>query len=602
MPFRALLLLFLALPAFGNWQQQEHTSSQSLWLQISPQGQELFNRDLLAVLEGSGVKVRERNFPRLELSAEHTLDLMAVSQEMQPESKSALAQLTEELRKWIFNLELANPRLAAEILNLNYEANIEKLSLRILGQNADLDGLWARLEIEIPQIQIRADKIRLRDLNNPWLGTAGLQQVSARLGQNHEPLSLSSDLLIRLRPSGTFDLEIGSLNTNLSRLKADLNLSPILELPQIEISINGRSHTLNPTPMVDFIRNQKTAITAALQKCLELSLRENLPRWFTSSAAQLSRKTPEQALPVPAPGAPSNLPWDQQHFLLGFFPEKLERLGDGTLRVSATSFIEDPLPSTPPKNRPPRRIATVPHFSDSMRHDFALAIHPSMINRLLYLSHLRGYFDNIRLSDGSSIALFESPIFSVSERSATGTMRIRLALKKATGGGLQRLFVSKDVLLKFDGFVEVYRNADSSFSLALHSVDLSSLSVDDRSATLGLFKGLVKSRVTEELLAFSKTLQKTPLMLAAQVRPPENLLGLKWELTRLTTEPRSGFITAYFAFQDSKAADAPPSLLDQNSEPEGTLLKLRQNWNPRQQPPVPKPWELREPALHPTGS
>ena len=186
--------------------------------------------------------------------------------------------------------------------------------------------------------------------------------------------------------------------------------------------------------------------------------------------------------------------------------------------------------------------------AEATPHDFALAIHPDVINRALDLSQDRGYFHDIKLADGSTIELYETPRFEIDSKVPAGMMRIKLALKKASGGGMKRLFVSRDVLLKFDGLVTVSRDTNGTFSMALRSVDLNSLKVDGDSATLGVFLGMVRKAVLKELTAFNASLPKNPVMLVSKGEFCKELVGIKWTMLRATTEPESGFIVAYFGF------------------------------------------------------
>jgi hypothetical protein len=306
---------------------------------------------------------------------------------------------------------------------------------------------------------------------------------------------------------------------------------------------------LNPEPVSELIYQQKQRLAGALQSYVDNLLREQIPTWFNEASQALSIKTVEQALPIPAPGASEALPEELRQFQLGFYPERVGMTGDGALRLAAAGFFEDKLAGADAGIKPPLVVSPPPVFDRKESYDFAVAVHPALINRMLSLSQNRGYFKNIKLSDGSTIELFEAPTFSVNPDTPAGMMKMRLALKTASGGGLKRLFVAKDVKLKFDAYVKVIRNSDASFSLAMRYVDLNSLEVDASSATIGLFKGLVRSKVLEQLTAFDGDLRQNPLMLAAQVRPPESLIGLRWRLAAMTTEPRTGFITTYFAFE-----------------------------------------------------
>ncbi len=522
---------------------------QSVWLKVTPEGQQLFADDLLSVIEGSGFPIQARQFDQIDYQAEEPVSLDGMTIETTADERSALEQIQTEIRKWLLGIELEVPRIHARILNLSYCSSFETLSLKILGTTPARDGIRVRLDLIVPQIEIRAAQALARDQNNEWLGELGIQDIQVALGGRSKPLKITGEFSIHLKSAGRFTLTTDSLHSNLSEIPADIDFSPEIQLPKIEVVINGRTLALNPTPILDLVRSQKHSLISALQKYLGAALRENLPKWFEVIAKPLQMTTVDKAIAIPAIGAPESLEASLAEYKLGLFAEGVGISPDGALHLVGASFVEDPISDEHLPAGPPLKLAATPRFDRTKAYDFSVGIHPELINRMLTLSHRRGYFEGIPLNDGSTIDLFEAPKVEIDGKVPAGMLRMKLALKTASGGGFKRLFVRKDVRLKFDGFVQGIRNADASFSLALRSVDLDSLEVDDKAATLGLFKGIVRNNVLEELRKFDTELRQTPLMLAAQVRPPENVMGLRWTLLDLTTEPRTGFISAYFGFK-----------------------------------------------------
>ncbi len=527
-----------------------HPVSRSVWLKISPEGQKLFAQDFLSVIEGSGFTIQKRSIPQINYVAEEAMTIDALPENTTPEQKSALTRIRDEVKRWLLGFELNDPRFALDITDLSYAAEFQKMSLRILGRGQESNTIRARLEVVIPEIRIQAAEIVGRDLNNDWLGEFGIRDVLARIGgSTPPPMMLSSDFEIRLHPDSQFRLKLLSFNTNLTETPVQLEFSREIRLPVVEVFVNGRKMKLNPEPISELIHQQRQRLAGALQAYLDNLLREEIPFWFNDASKALSMKTIDQAISIPAPGAPENLSEELGSLHLGFYPERMGLSGDGSLRLAAASFIEDKLAAEDAIPRPPAVATSPPIFDRKGHYDFAVALHPVLVNRMLSFSYQRGYFRDIKLNDGSTIELFEAPTFRVGPEVPAGMLKMRLALKTASGGGLKRLFVAKDVKLRFDAYVKVIRNPDASFSLAMCVVDLNSLEVDASSATIGLFKGLVRNKVLEQLTAFDTELRQKPLMLAAQLRPPESLIGLRWSLAAMTTEPRSGFITTYFSFE-----------------------------------------------------
>jgi hypothetical protein len=527
-----------------------HPISRSVWLQISPEGQKLFEQDFLSVIEGSGFVIRERTIPKINYVADQPVTLNALPDGTTPEQKSALTRIRDEIKRWLLGFELNDPRFAADITDLSYAADFQKVSLRIVGRGSQPDSIRARLDVVLSQLRIHASEVVGRDLNNDWLGEFGIRDASAQMGGNGlVPMTLSGDFEIQLHPDSRLRLKLISLETNLTETPVQLELSREILLPVVEVFINGRKMKLNPEPVSELIYQQKQRLAGALQTYVDSLLREQIPTWFNDASKVLSMKTVDQALPIPAPGAPEGLPEALRQFQLGFYPERIGLTGEGALRIAGGSFVEDKLAGMDAGILPPPAVIPPPIFDRKDHYDFAIGVHPALVNRMLSLSQNRGYFKNIKLSDGSTIELFDAPTFRVGPEVPAGMMKMRLALKTASGGGMKRLFVAKDVKLKFDAYAKVIRNPDASFSLVMRYVDLNSLEVDASSATMGIFKGLVKSKVLEQLTAFDSDLRTKPLMLAAQVRLPESLIGLRWKLVGMTTEPRTGYITAYFGFE-----------------------------------------------------
>ncbi|MBU6375362.1 MAG: hypothetical protein KGQ59_05160, partial [Bdellovibrionales bacterium] len=250
----------------------------------------------------------------------------------------------------------------------------------------------------------------------------------------------------------------------------------------------------------------------------------------------------------PVPEALKKFGVKPNQFLVGYYPDQIGVDRAGSVRLAATTFLEDAF-SRPPLTRPSSpRVSGPPIFPSSIRHDFAVGIHTAAINRAITVGYEAGLFSNIKLTDKSSISLFLPPKVEIDSRVPPSLIRVQLAIQRANGGFLESLFINKDIKLTFTGYLKVIRNPDSSFSLALNTVDPDSLQVDQNSARLPILLPLIKAKVLQLLRDFNGKLKEKPLMLAAQLKPTEEMLGLRWKLVKLETEPSTGFITAYFEF------------------------------------------------------
>ncbi|NDD92627.1 hypothetical protein EBZ37_11130 [bacterium] len=235
-------------------------------------------------------------------------------------------------------------------------------------------------------------------------------------------------------------------------------------------------------------------------------------------------------------------------FLVGFYPDRIGMDKAGSVRVAATTFLEDSFsratigrPNTP-------KVPSPPLFPTSIRHDFAVGVHTAIVNRAITAGYEAGLFSNIKLDDKSSISLFSPPKIEIDSRVPPSLLRVQLAVKKVNGGFLESLFINHDIKLTFTGYLQVIRNPDSSFSLALKTLDPESLQIDQSSARFPIFAPIIRGKVLQILRSFKDNLREKPLLLAAKLKPTEEMLGLKWRLVKMDTEPTTGFITAYFEF------------------------------------------------------
>ena len=262
---------------------------QSVWIEITPSGQRLVDESLLTVIEGSGLSLRSNQIPSLSYRADTPMTLDQLSLDASPAEISAFTRLRDEIRRWLMGVQIQDPLIQAEIKNLSYQASFDRLSLRILGQDSSNEKLRIRLEIEVPEFSVRAEKILASDLNNAWIGSFGLQKLLAQLGNKEKPAKIVGEFEVKVRPVGQLDLSVLSFQTNIGSVPSFLDFSPELIFPNVEIVVNGQTMRLNPSPIADLIHQQKDTLTQSLQKYLESMIRENLPKW----AGQASSRFPE---------------------------------------------------------------------------------------------------------------------------------------------------------------------------------------------------------------------------------------------------------------------------------------------------------------------
>jgi len=402
------------------------------------------------------------------------------------------------------------------------------------------------------------------------LGTFGANQLNVAGRSLAVPLEVTIPITLRVLPSGDVSVHVDAFRSNLEALSLELGYSRPLVLPSVRVKVGTQTLKLNQRRLEAELEAKHGVILQALQELAAELLRERAPDFLNDLIArhfQFPFREINQMLP---PGAPQDLP-PHRYYRWGMKPSRIERTTHGT-RVGLDAFVDDPekpiaatdTKTETPKNRRPPRLEIEADSDISA----AVAFDQSLINRILSLSHGRGYYETTRTSDGSVIRLLAPPTLQalpteMKSGQAIGRAKIRVSLEHRLpkGSGLRNLIreqlVTNPIRYEIDAWLNLEKADTGALRVSVERLDERSLRIAPSSIRISALAGSVYAEFYSVIRSANATLTKAPHALIERLPIPQEVGYIPLELERVGTDD-AGYLLLYLKTRKGATHDLEP--------------------------------------------
>ncbi len=515
----------------------------AIGLFMTAQAQEYFHQNLTQVLFMNGYSLDQGAFDSWHYEAQDPLVLDNLPVEYQ-KFKGSLGTVRDLLKHWLRGFELKDPLFAADVTGIQYQASFKKFGL-----TADANATMALNQpnsailvfaMEVPELRITVDSVRARDLNNPFLGAFGIDNISTGLAAGSQPLTISVPLLLNVTPSGGFGVKVLSVTSNFSDIALGLDFKRPMLLPEVELLVNGHPVKLNQKTLEDNLLKHEMDMLQALQKYLGDFAENNVPGIVN---ALIEKNMPEgfsEVNEMNPPGADN--PGQDDKFKWGLTPESLA-LDHQHLFLGFSSWVQDPKVGNSDSVyyhacSPLPKLADLP-VTD---YDMALSVNQGFINRMLELSYARKYFEAIP-AGGEVLTLVAPPTLKIDGSAGANKGKVHMRVQNVIKG-IRSWFVNNPFQFEADMVVRPVHQKDGSNQLVVDQIDEKSVTIEKKYIRTGLMSGAVHSVVLSHLKDANKQFAKTPKVLVQNLPIPSQVGGIPINVTAFQADP-NGYLVLY---------------------------------------------------------
>ncbi len=493
----------------------------SVGVYISQNGLKYFKNNLKEVIENNGFGIDHIAHPGTQINMEEqTLEEMVED----AETKETIAKVKGQLTRFFSGLELDKHKFQADIEGIEFSANWEKISLdfyrpQITEEEEPYDVLvyaW----IEATDIKISVDKLYARDLNHKFLGDVGVDGLKIEQVDSSEKLRIGLPLKFGKDANGKFKLVVSKPVSNMNDVKLDVDFTAPLKLPEIKILINDHEVSLNLEEVEKLVVEKEPMILEKIQASLQTFLEEEAPKMITEKAEAALDGGLFEVTQMNPPGAPVGVLVPKFFWKLGL--EELNFVGDN-LHIGLGASVSDP--SRGEVNFPSKYTALdYPNIekSDVADYDITLALNQGLINRMIQLSSLRGYFEKMDLDSGDSIGIEGMPVvnFKGKGKDKPATLSLEIIYKVS---GWQKAFVRNPIHINFDMNLDFPIDPRTGkIKMVATGIDLNTVHLDDK--YIRLFASKVRKSVHEQIKDMQKDING--MEIADEIPVPSDLGGI----------------------------------------------------------------------------
>ncbi|MBC7690669.1 MAG: hypothetical protein H7222_02785 [Methylotenera sp.] len=519
---------------------------------ITPRGQNYFKNNLEDLLFRNGIALTEGQFDKFVYTAPKALTLDDLPPQYRPYRKS-LEEVRDSLHRWLMNSTIHDPLFRVTVLGTEYALKFKTLGVTIDPKAAEhygiKHGIVVVAHVAIPKLNISVPKVRVQDLHNEFLNKKlGLTDFWAEIKDNSTPLTLEMPVHIDI-VDGKVTLNALSFKTNLDVVTTRFGFSKLL-LPDVTIRINDKVMTLDPDEVkADIMRNQ-----GGLMKMLKTYLKEyaanNLTTLVNQEASKVLQKGLDEVTEFDPPGGPTPTK-PEDRFKLRVSPQEVHYTNQ-TLFLGVNGEVIDPkahrdtpfTPVKPASNKP--QLGSVSANS----YDLALVLNQNLINRVVQMSYQRGYFDQVKLADGSFVKVITTPVFQFDQEVSRDHAKLHVKVEQTIPCGYERIALKEHVRLEFDIQVRL-KSSGGVPKLILEKVDISTVKVDTSSFSalarnLPPLRALVFSKINKMLADANTGYARSEEVLG--VLPLPSILGLPFTVKELHSDI-SGSIILYLEYK-----------------------------------------------------
>jgi hypothetical protein len=545
---------------------QKHLMKDAVRVQITPRGQKIFDTNLTNILGNLGINLDEGYFPSQSFSMAKPINVDSY-QQSNPQAVQMFKQVRDMMTRWFVGFSLNDPRPALEIGESGYTANFSRFGLvtdeALMSKLGKRDGAILAVELEIKKLSLSTNTVRAWDMNNDVLGKVGLDNVSVQVGSDKNPVKIRLPFYIRMNNQGGLDFEALDITQNLDQSDISIQYKKLV-LPQISISINGKSYVLNNSELDHLISDKMPDLLKELRGYISDFAKKQLPDLLNQKAKQYLAGNLEQVQELMPPGSIADD--SRPNFKWGLV---LSNIGlQKSLNINLNAYAEDPI-----NNNYPLVASDMARGAPQMnllgmdKYDLGMSIDRGVINRILRLSYLRKNFENIPLGDGAPVKLMAAPTIDYVKApngAAISDQETYLKLHVSVENQPHSSFLKDTIVIDFDIIAKLRQLSDKSgMQMVLQGIDVDSLVLDSKYLSLvgKIFPGKVRSGVQDKLRELSAPwTQKTQAIPGTLPIPPQ-ILGLQLDVTKLQMDTNGNLVMYLSYVKKGSAASA-------TSEPE----------------------------------
>jgi hypothetical protein len=521
--------------------------SHAVGLYLTARGQQYFHKHLEDLLFRQGYSLSEGGFDTWEYKATQPLILDHLPGQYE-QYHGTLAAVRDIFRRWLRHT-LNDPLIAARIDGIRYQVKFDKL-----GASVDLrstrtmfpqgGGLVLDFEVEIPSLMVGAPTIRAMDLANQFLGTLGMNGFWAGLHEESAPLRIRVPIVVRLE-NGVLRNEVLALESNLREVRLDADFDRPLLLPKVQVIVNGKTMTLKQNKVEEALLKHKDRLIAALQSYLADLAEERVPLAVNELVRRSMPTGLQEVNDMDPPGAETIGPDDK--FKWGMSPEMIHVSND-FLHVGLSGFVNDPKLKVQPPYRPSSARTAFPLLNQEnpAQYDVAIALNQDLINRILELSYKRGYFDRIEMQKDTFLKLLDPPRLWVDRNGPRDRAKVHVRAAQKVSG-METWVVRSPFEFEADIDVRLVLSKKGTLSVNLDRIDEKSVRVDKRFIKMGLFEGLVMSKIRKTVRKGNVGLKSHPRVLIEELPVPREVAGVPIRVKNFQSDS-NGFLVLYVEY------------------------------------------------------
>ena len=536
---------------------EKNTMENAVGIYLTPKGERYFAENLERVLDNTGFSIREAYFPQLLWRASEPIRLEHVAAG-NPELQETITQIRRLLGEWFRGLNIQDLQPEVTARGAGYRMKFSKLALVV---DRQLQGILRRsggvvlaLEAEIQELEAGAEVIAIRDpQRNPFLGTLGAREPSLKMRQDSPPIKLRLPFYVNVAPNRGLQVESLPMFSTFTSAKLDLTYKELLA-PRVTLQIDDQRFEMNRETLVRNFEQHKVQIVDQLKVMLDKIVKTSLPQTLNERLVQLVPGHLEQVSPLEPPGKDECS--SDADLLWGLVLRRVSLTPD-VLALELAAYVEDPTRRSPrPEASAMGRGSANLAGTDPTTYDLAMTVNRGLINRILQLSHARGYFNRIDVGGGEYVKLWKPPTVDLDPAAGQqpreyAQLRATIGVESEVSGFMESLATSGPVRVTFDIYGRIYPNPKGEKGLRVRAdrIDINSVRVESSSLSWigSMFSGSVLSAARQKVQAAATKLAQQPVEIPADIDLPPDFFGQRLKPKGLRVD-RNGHLTMLLDF------------------------------------------------------
>jgi hypothetical protein len=537
---KKLTLLLILCLSFARGALAGDFIPYSVGVMVSPSGYNGISRNLENLLYLNGISPNSFYLEKVEAKTEEgPLESLV---ENQPELYDLVKTWREYLQRVLIGIRLDKHQFALEAQNL--EANVEwdefnvnfLPASRVLGEKAP--GVILNLTAQATSLLLGVDKVRGKDLINPYLGEAGFNDIKINMDPATGPLEITAQLHIT-KDQGGFNAKVLPLQWNWQDLTLEATYDRPLVFPEVKILINGHAIDVNVAELDNIFREKLPALLAKASEVIEKYVTGDGVQSISRSINEKVGQGLNETNIMEPPGAPNK---KVKPFIWGLHLDTLGMKGDN-ISINLSGFARDGVKAENLrlKDIKSARKPFTPNVKRLDKHDAAISLNQGLINQIIKLSAKRGYFNSIKTGSGAPIKLTKRPMFDLTGKKPKVSVEVEYKVE-----GFRAAFVKNPIRINLDLLLD-FPVKNGKASIVAKGVDMSSVFLHDK--YIRLFAGKVRDGVKSEIKKLQPGL--VGYALAESLPLPDTLLGIGLKIKHIDID-KNGHLVVYHDFDWSE--------------------------------------------------